>query len=43
MIKSWQYISKKRNILKKICEDFSISSEQYDYIKKEGRAAAKRI
>lgn len=41
MIQSWQHISKKRNLLKKICKDFSINSVQYDYIKKEGRAAAR--
>ena len=42
MIQSWQHISKKRNLLKRLCKDFSIDSTQYDYIKKEGRAAINR-
>ena len=38
MIQSWQYIFKKRGLLKRICKDFSIEKAQYEYIKKEGKA-----
>lgn len=42
LIESWQYISKNRSLVKKICKDFSINSAQYEYIKKEGKAIITR-